>query len=41
MYSGAGRIASAVDENVPKSLARSFIDTESIIILKNSILCVG
>ena len=27
MYSGAGRIANAVDDNVPKSFARSFIDT--------------
>ena len=27
MYSGAGRIANAVDDDVPKSFTRSFIDT--------------
>ena len=30
MYSGAGRIANAVDGNVPKRFARSFIDTYCI-----------
>ena len=30
MYSGAGRIANAVDGNVPKSFARSFIGTACI-----------
>ena len=30
MYNGAGRIANAVDDNVPKSFARSFIDTSCI-----------
>ena len=30
MYRGAGRIATVVDVNVPKSFARSFIDTSCI-----------
>ena len=30
MYSGAGRIFNAADDNVPKSLASSFIDTSCI-----------
>ena len=30
MCSGSGRIANAVDDNVPKSFARSFIDTSYI-----------
>ena len=30
MYSGAGRIANAVGDNVPKSFARSFIDTSYV-----------
>ena len=30
MYSVAGRAANAVDDNVPKSFARSFIDTSCI-----------
>ena len=30
MYNGAGRIANAVDDNVPKSFARSFIDTSCV-----------
>ena len=27
MYHGTGRIANAVDDSVPKSFAKSFIDT--------------
>ena len=30
MYSGAGRIANAVDDNISKSFTRSFIDTSCI-----------
>ena len=30
MYSSAGRIANAFDDNAPKSFARSFIYTSSI-----------
>ena len=30
MYSGAGRIANAVGDNVPKSVDKSFIDTSCI-----------
>ena len=30
MCSGSGRIVNAVDDNVPKSFARSFIDTSYV-----------